>query len=107
MSFLGEGNDSIAGNTDIPTVPLRTTTPLILGMVATQLLARASFTMRVLLILVMVMTLSLLTEALMALLVTHMAFITTAVQLLLVTVTTPSLLMEALSQPRTAVEPGF
>jgi hypothetical protein len=54
----------------------------------------------------MVMTLSLLTEALMVL-VPDMVFITTVVQLLLVMVTTPSLLMKALSQPRTAVEPGF
>jgi hypothetical protein len=75
-------------------------------MVTTQSLALASFTTKVLLILAMVMTRSLLTEALMAL-VPDMVFITTAVQLLLVMVTTPLLLIKALSQPRTAVEPGF
>jgi hypothetical protein len=40
-------------------------------------------------------------------LVPDMAFITTGVALILVMVTTPSLLMKALSQARTAVEPGF
>jgi hypothetical protein len=54
----------------------------------------------------MVMTLSLLTGALMKM-VPDMAFITKVVQLILVMVTIPSLLMKALSQPRTAVEPGF
>src|SRR4028119_1293520 len=89
------------------TVPSRTSTLLGLVMVTTQLLALASFTARVLLRLVMVMTLSLLTEALMTLLVPHMAFIITAVQLIWVMVMTPSLLIKALSQARIAVEPGF
>ncbi len=55
-----------------------------------------------LLILVMVISLSLLTEALMAL-VPDMAFITMGVALILVMVMTPSLLMKALSQAPIAV----
>jgi hypothetical protein len=69
-------------------------------------IALASFTTRVLLRLVMVMTLSLLTGGLMKM-VPDMPFITTAVQLILVMVTTLSLLMEAFSQAKIAVEACF
>jgi hypothetical protein len=105
--FLGEGNDSLTADIDFPTVPLRTSALLELVRVTTQLLALASFTTRVLLRLVMVMTLSLLTEALMTLLVPHIGIHNNGGAINMGDGNDSIIANEGFESAEIAVEPGF